>query len=73
MLYLRRRDTVVTATEVAFIVHNVWSAAETMLLHALSSALEFAQVYEALSYSCMRPSATSVCRLQLLVYEALSC
>ena len=55
MLYLRRRDTVVTATEVVFIVHNVWAAAETMLLHALSSALEFAQVYEAFSYSCMRP------------------
>ena len=52
MLYLRRRDTVVTATEVVFIVHNVWAAAETMLLHALSSALEFAQV----SYtSSLRP------------------
>ena len=29
-------------------------------------------VYEALSYTCMRPSATSVCGLKLQVYEALS-
>ncbi len=29
-------------------------------------------VYEALRYQCTRPSATSVCGLQLLVYEALS-
>ena len=30
-------------------------------------------MYEALSYLCMRPYATSVCGLKLLVYEALSC
>ncbi len=29
-------------------------------------------VHEALSYDCIRPSATSVCRLQLLVYAAFS-
>ena len=29
-------------------------------------------MYEALSYQCMRPYATSVCGLNLLVYEALS-
>jgi hypothetical protein len=29
-------------------------------------------VAEAFSYYCMRPSATSACGLQLLVYEALS-
>ncbi len=28
-------------------------------------------MYEALSYQCMRPYATSVCGLKLLVYEAL--
>jgi hypothetical protein len=29
-------------------------------------------VYAALSYKCMRPYATSVCGLTLLVYAALS-
>jgi hypothetical protein len=29
-------------------------------------------VFEALSYQCMRPYATSVCGLNLLVYETLS-
>jgi hypothetical protein len=28
-------------------------------------------VYEALCYYCMRPKATSLCGLMLLVYEAL--
>jgi hypothetical protein len=30
-------------------------------------------VYEALSYYCVMPYATSVCDLQLLVYATLSC
>jgi hypothetical protein len=29
-------------------------------------------VYEAFSYYCLRPSATSVCGLKLIVYETLS-
>jgi hypothetical protein len=29
-------------------------------------------VYEALSYSCMRPNATNACDLKLLVYAAFS-
>ena len=38
----------------------------------MSAGLELL-AYEALSYQRMRPSATIVCGLKLLVYEVLSC
>jgi len=40
--------------------------------HGTATTTNQLLVYEALTYLCMRPSATSVCSLQLLVSEAFS-
>jgi hypothetical protein len=45
---------------------------ETEVKRGGREAVQLVVVYAAFSYSCMRPSATRVCGLQLLVYVAFT-
>jgi hypothetical protein len=55
------------------LAHDMLVASPHVLLHHTAGVFGLKlQMYEALSYQCMGPYATSVWGLKLLVYEALS-